>query len=422
MAREDEVTAGAAAVPLAPTDALEPVGADLLDRSLPRAERAVGLAVAGMRVATLVQMLPSVVSAYEVTGHRALCVLTWCIAAVGLVGTVVLSVGRRRPPGPAWVVADVGMAVALLLLGLLTVPEQYRTGSWIGFQGAWTIAVVCGLVGVRHRGTWLALLGTLVLARAAYLLPTVAAGTGVPTVVGELLTLLVLAPLAWFGTGVLYRIATDADRAREYAARLAREAEERRARAAIHNGAALLKLLVDQAAQDPTDSRTPSQVWVQAASEVNRMRAYLAGRSGPSGSQEHPRDLAAIVEGVATEFADLPLDVVPDLARGVTLGPEAADVATALRSLLINVRQHARATRVVLHAEEVEEGGGWAVTLHDDGVGFDPTTTVQGVGLRGLVVEPLADHGVLARVDSVPGLGTTVTLRAARTRAEEVVP
>lgn len=414
------MTAGVSPATEATPDAPEPLDADLLDRSLPRAERAVGLAVAGMRVATLVQMLPSVVAAYEVTEYPALCVLTWVIAAIGLVGTVGLSVVRRRPPGPVWVVADVAMAVALLLLGLLTVPEEFRTGSWIGFQGAWTIAVVCGLVGVRRRGAWLVLLGALAVARAVYLLPTVATGNEVPTVVGEILTLFVLGPLAWFGTGVLYRIAEDADRAREYAARLAREAEERRARAAIHNGTALLKLLVDQAAQDPTDSRTPSQVWVQAASEVNRMRAYLSGGADTRGGDDEPHDLAALVEAVATEFADLPLDVVPDLARGVRLGDEAPDVATALRSLLINVRQHAGATRVVLHAEELEDGDGWAVTVHDDGVGFDPATTEQGVGLRGLVVEALAAHGVRTSVDSVPGLGTTVTLRAVPEPAEVV--
>lgn len=57
---------------------------------------------------------------------------------------------------------------------------------------------------------------------------------------------------------------------------------------------------------------------------------------------------------------------------------------TALRSILINVRQHANATRVVLHAEELEDTPGWAVTVHDDGVGFDTRETTYGVGIRTL--------------------------------------
>ena len=384
------------------------------DRTLPRAERAAGLAVAGLRIATFAQMVPSVVTAVEVSDRPALTGLTWALATVAVAVTSTLALVRRRPPGARWATVDVGLATGSLLLGLLTVPVEYRTGSWVGFQSAYSLSVACSLLGVRHRGQWMALLGVLVIARAVYLLPAVAAGTGVPTMVGELLTLLGLAPLTWAGTGVVYRIAEDADRAREYAARLARQSEERRARAAIHNGAALLKMLVDQASDDPTDSRTPSQVWVQAASELNRMRAYLAGQGGPGAPEgAEPTDLAELVEAVAAEFVDLPLDVVADLARGVALRGLEADLATALRSLLINVRQHAGATRVVLHAEELEAGGGWAVTLHDDGEGFDPATTTFGVGVGSLVVDALAAHGVVAVVDSVPGLGTTVTITAA---------
>jgi hypothetical protein len=377
-------------------------------RALPRAERAVGWFVAALRVATLVQMLPSLVTAVDVSSYPVLCALTWAVAGVAVVATATASVVRRRPPGPRWATADTLVAAALLLLGLLTVPVEYRTGSWIGFQSAYSLSVACTLVGVRERRHWMALLGVIVVARTVYVLPIVTSPADVPTVLGELLTVLGLAPLAWAGTGAVYRIAEDADEARDYAATLAREAEERRARSAIHNGTALMKLLVEHAEGSPGDSRTPSQVWVQAAAELNRMRAYLAGRPGQAGADAH--DLAELVENVATEFADLPLDVVPDLARGTRLGPETSDVATALRSVLINVRQHARASRVVLHAEELEDAHGWAVTLHDDGVGFDPSTTSFGVGIRDLTVDQLRGHGIATTIDSVPGLGTTVTL------------
>lgn len=380
------------------------------DRVLPRAEWAGSLFVAGLRVATLAQMLPSVATAISVSEHRGLAALSWVLAVGAVTGIAVVALVRRRPPSTRWAAADVAVAVVVLLLGLLTVPLEYRTGSWVGFQGAYSLSVASALIGVRDRRTWGALLALLVAARLVYLLPTVDAPAEIPTVIGELFTLLGLAPLAWLGTGFVYRIAQDADRDREYAARLAREAEERRARAAIHNGAALMKLLVDQAGGVSRDGTVPTEVWVQAQAELNRMRAYLAGHDEPSGRSQ---ELTAVLDEVAAEFTDLPLDIVSDLARGVRLGAERDGVATAVRSVLINVRQHARATRVVVHAEAHERGTGWTVTVHDDGVGFDPATTAFGVGLRDLAVEQLAVHGITTTIDSHPGLGTTVTMTTA---------
>ena len=85
-------------------------------------------------------------------------------------------------------------------------------------------------------------------------------------------------------------------------------------------------------------------------------------------------------------------------------------LAAALRSLLLNVRQHAQAGRVVLHAAEDEDGTGWEVTLHDDGIGFDTSATAFGVGLREVVVEQLARSEVSVEISSIRDLGTTVTL------------
>ena len=376
--------------------------------TLPRAERAIGLFVAGLRLATLAQMLPSLVAALDQGEHRALTALAWAVASAMALATAAVCVVRRRPPGTAWACLDTAVAVGLLLVGLVTVPVELRTGSWIGFQSAYSLSVACSLVGVRDVRIWGTLVGALVAARAVYVLPIISTAADVPTVVGELFTMLGLAPLAWFGVGTVLRIAQDADESRAYAARLAREDEERKARAAIHNGTALMKILVDQGAPGAVASRTPSQLRVPAAPALDRMRAYLAG--GPGQTGEEPHDLAELVENIATEFTDLPLDVVPDLARGTTLGAEATDLATALRSILINVRQHANATRVVLHAEELEDTPGWAVTVHDDGVGFDTRETTYGVGIRTLTLDQLSPHGIETTIDSVPGVGTTVTL------------
>ena len=208
--------------------------------TLPRAQRAIGLFVAGLRLATLAQMLPSLVAALDQGEHRALTALTWAVASAMALATAAVCVVRRRPPGTAWACLDTAVAVGLLFVGLVTVPVELRTGSWIGFQSAYSLSVACSLVGVRDVRIWGALVGTLVAARAVYVLPIISTAADVPTVVGELFTMLGLAPLAWFGVGTVLRIAQDADESRAYAARLAREDGERKARAAIHNGTALM--------------------------------------------------------------------------------------------------------------------------------------------------------------------------------------
>jgi len=366
-------------------------------------------------------MLPSVATAVTVSEHPVLCAVTWALACTAVVWIATIAVVRRRPPSVRWATADVAVAVVLLLLGLLTVPVEYRSGSWNGFQGAYSLSVASALVGIRDRRTWASLLGAIVLARLTYLLPVMESPAGIATVVGELLTLLGLAPLAWAGTGAVFRMAQDADDAREYAARLAREAEGRRARAAIHNGAALIKILVDHSEGEARNGRhAPPQVWAQAHAELNRMRAYLAGRTDLA--ETAAGDLAGVLDDVCAEFTDLPVDVVTELARGVPVDGARDDLATAVRSVLINVRQHARATRVVVHAEESEDATGWTVTVHDDGVGFDPATTRLGVGLRELAVDQLAAHGIRTTVESHPGLGTTVTMTTATSTAPKDRP
>lgn len=353
-------------------------------------------------------MLPSLVAALDQGEHRALTALTWAVASAMALATAAVCVVRRRPPGTAWACLDTAVAVGLLFVGLVTVPVELRTGSWIGFQSAYSLSVAGSLVGVRDVRIWGALVGTLVAARAVYVLPIISTAADVPTVVGELFTMLGLAPLAWFGVGTVLRIAQDADESRAYAARLAREDEERKARAAIHNGTALMKILVDQGALGAVDSRTPSQVWVQAATELNRMRAYLAG--GPEQTGRSPATSPNSSRTSRPGFTDLPLDVVPDLARGTTLGAEATDLATALRSILINVRQHAQRDPGRAARRGARGHPGWAVTVHDDGVGFDTRETTYGVGFRTLTLDQLSPHGIETTIDSVPGLGTTVTL------------
>lgn len=92
----------------------------------------------------------------------------------------------------------------------------------------------------------------------------------------------------------------------------------------------------------------------------------------------------------------------------------------ALQELLANVRKHAGATsvRVTLRAgsPDVSQPGapasaGVELIVADDGVGFDPSAPVAGVGLAGLR-DRVAQVGGSVHID--PSAGTTVTVRVAR--------
>ncbi|MER6941073.1 hypothetical protein ABTX24_17270 [Nocardioides sp. NPDC127514] len=379
------------------------------------AVRLVAFFVAGMRLATLAQMAPSLLAAMPALSradHPWLTGASWILATVMLVGIAAITLVTRRPPGVPYAVLDVAVAVALLIVGLWTVPVELRTGTWVGFQLGYALCVSCGLSAVRSRWLWMFLLASLAVAEVVYIAPTVNGPADLTLAVSTCLTLLVLGPLAWFGCQTIVRIGTEADGARRYAAEAAKAEEERRARLAIHNGTAMMRLLVETDTADGNGALRS-----QAEVELNRMRAYLSGQTPPPVSEA--TNLAAVVTAVGAEFDDLPITVVADLAQDVALPRGLADdLAAALRSLLLNVRQHARAGRVVLHAAEDEDGTGWEVTLHDDGIGFDTSATTFGVGLREVVVGQLARSGVDVQITSIRDLGTTVTL--AQTTTAEV--
>ncbi len=108
--------------------------------------------------------------------------------------------------------------------------------------------------------------------------------------------------------------------------------------------------------------------------------------------------------------------------RGASVPRLAADTELALfrivQEALGNAVKHAEAS-----AAEVRlcvEAGTLTVTVHDNGRGFDPAASVSasadgqrgGQGLRSMR-ERAAAGGLLLRVDSAPGAGTTVTAEAA---------
>jgi len=89
-----------------------------------------------------------------------------------------------------------------------------------------------------------------------------------------------------------------------------------------------------------------------------------------------------------------------------------ADAATMVfriaQESLNNIRRHAQATQVTLRLQLDEAG--CALTVSDDGIGFDVREQSHGYGLLGMEERARALGGGL-EIESAPGQGTTVRLR-----------
>lgn len=86
----------------------------------------------------------------------------------------------------------------------------------------------------------------------------------------------------------------------------------------------------------------------------------------------------------------------------------AANVLYIVREALANSIRHADASHVAIRA--TAEGGSLAVTVEDDGRGFDPGIAPQGLGLRDMRERAGWSRGRLT-LRSAPGEGTTVRVR-----------
>jgi signal transduction histidine kinase len=92
--------------------------------------------------------------------------------------------------------------------------------------------------------------------------------------------------------------------------------------------------------------------------------------------------------------------------------PEAVAVAVAgaVGEALTNAAKHGGAHRATVYVEAGDDGGLFC-SVKDDGGGFDPATTPEGVGLSRSIRGRMADVGGSAAVESRPGRGAEVVLR-----------
>lgn len=377
-------------------------------------ERALALAVAGLRIGTLVQMAPALGAGLTVSQRPNLYAVSWGLAAAMALTVSVVALIRQHPVGPRLFAVDAVVAAGLLVLGDLCVPPDMRVGTWVGFQPAYALSVVASGAVIRAAWWWLGGV-TAVVAADLYYRALHVEQVGASTAVGNILTYVVLAAVTRVAVRYIRRVAADGDLARAEAAELGRREEEHRAQLAIHNGAAVMRLLADP----DLDDDVRDGLRREADIEVRRMRSYLQGGQQPGSD---PQDLASRLRSTAQRFGDLPLTVTVDLAEGVPLdGERAAALDHAVAALLLNVREHADAGTVVLHADSEPAAGGvirWTVTLHDDGSGFDADPSRWGVGLREVSHAQLRRHDVTFELSSTPGRGSTAVLTGLVTGSE----
>ncbi len=368
-------------------------------------ERAFSYFIAGIRLGTVAQMVPSLHLGVANSPNGAAYLTCWLAAAAAAVTVSVLTLVRRRPLGTVGAAADFALACALLLLGPVVLAPEERLGTWVTFQPANALSVIYTSSGVRHRTLWLGgLLG--VIACYVVYLGSELGGDRAFNAIGNILTYVVYALIARMFFGFTRRIAADADASRARAAELARREEERRGQVMMHNGVALMRLLTEPGTDD-----SRRRLIDQAEVELRRMRSYLRGRTPDEAGADGGADaessvvLAAMIKRVCDRFADLNVDALLDLGAGLRLPTAPAEaLERALESLLLNIRVHARAEAVVVHLDQ-DPDGGWRLTLRDDGVGFDPASVAAGVGLREVVVGELRLRGLDVKIDSASGRG-----------------
>ena len=191
-----------------------------------------------------------------------------------------------------------------------------------------------------------------------------------------------------------------------------------------------LKVLLQGALQ----SGRPNAVTAAVDRAVDQIQLSISGLQGlitelrPAALDElgaGPALDALITRTAATSGLDIRarIDLAYEQGRGA--GRHAPEVETAVYRIvqesLTNVVKHAAAEHV--HIEVTENAGRVAITVRDDGRGFDPAERGEGFGLLGMR-ERVSLVGGELRVESASAVGTTVSavLPAMRADPESAEP
>jgi signal transduction histidine kinase len=318
------------------------------------------------------------------------------LAGAALAFTVVATVLFRVRPAalltPRAVAVELAIAVALLAGDGWVYEHGHAFASSQSLGSAWPLAAVlsAGLVlgPLGGAGGGLALgagriVGAAVNQQGAW------DGGQVLSVTSSTVLYVLAGTVSGFAAGQL-RVAEgriSAARAREEVART------------LHDGVLQTLAIVQRRVDDPALVRL-------ARDQERELREFLAaGRADPGA------DLAAALRREAATFEGrfggrAQVTVADDVARQ---GAEAvAALVGAVGEALTNAGKHGEATRVTVYVEP--DATGVFCSVKDDGQGFDPSTTTEGMGLSRSIRARLVEVGGRVEVDGRPGRGAEIRM------------
>lgn len=347
-------------------------------------------ALVALRVVGFVWAVAAVLVSTDQLTQPALAIGLLAVAGVITAAPLPRSVREGKQLGGDWLVAELLAGFALAAsTGVVYEHHGASPSSIATLGGMWPLVGVL-VAGVRWggvagglAGAWFGLARLIGSVTATDGWPEAAqsfsvASTAILSIVAGVLA---AATLRWAGT--LEARAAEAA-ARE---RIARE---------VHDGVLQTLAAIEARTTDPDAARL-------ARSESRRVREHLFGlpASGPSLEAALTEALGSVEDrfGVRCELAVVEhVDVTDDLC---------ARLVGAVGEAATNAAKHGGVGCTVL---VLPDDDGITVTVHDEGSGFDPEGTDQGVGLRSSIHARIAEAGGTVDIDSAPGRGCEVRL------------
>jgi signal transduction histidine kinase len=314
---------------------------------------------------------------------------------VTVMATVVLRRDYRRLLTPAPILAELACGLAVVVAD----GWAYRGGHVFG--PSQTLGVIWPLSGVLAAGVGM---GTVPGAVAGALFGPARLGdalaNGVSGFDGHRVLSVVSTALVYASAGAVFGYITRLLRhAREEVA-VARAREE--VAVALHDGVLQTLAVIERRTSGTEVARIARQ-------QERELRDYLfSARCQPGPSMDLAVALRAAVARFETSFG-APVDLLlPD-----DLPPLGADAVSALvgsvSEALANAGKHGGAKGVTIYLEPDGPDGVFC-SVRDDGRGFDPAVTEEGIGLARSVRGRIAEVGGRVSLKSAPGQGTEVCL------------
>lgn len=324
-------------------------------------------------------------------------IIAYVLVGLALAITVAATAALRTYPGRLLRPGFLGIELATGA-GLVAA-DGWVYGSGHAFSSAQSLGVAWPLAGVLSagvaRGAWTGGAAGVLLGAARAVSVRL---NGVTQLDGDqvlsLLTTTVLFALAGSVAGRVTELLRRAER--EISAARAREEMAR----TLHDGVLQTLAVIERRADDPALARL-------AREQELSLRSYIAGLH-----ETADPDLGTALRAAGARFEEAfggraQVVVADDLSP--PRPGRAAALAGAVGEALTNAGKHGAASTVTVFVEPADDGGIFC-SVKDDGAGFDPAITPDGMGIAHSIRERLHEIGGRAEVESRIGGPTEVRM------------